>query len=272
MPATHDIPAIRALLEADRAWAAYPLGDLAPGFIEHCSWFQPPGDSGALALLYGAFKPPVLFTQGDPESLATILDEFATEPAVYLHVRPEMLPVLATRYRVVELRRMWRMVLGQNARRAAPSPEVVRLSSAERSAVEQLYSDGEAFGERPDFFFPSMLDEGVFYGLWENAQLVAVAGTHLVVPGEDVAAVGNVYTRRDRRGRGLAASVTSSVIHELLRMRIRTIVLNVNQSNAQAIRVYEGLGFRRHCSYFEGLAECARGADTRGCGVETLTS
>ena len=100
-----------------------------------------------------------------------------------------------------------------------------------------------------------MLDEGVFYGIWENGQLAAAAGTHLVVPGEDVAAVGNVYTRRDRRGLGLAASVTCSVVDELLRMRIRTIVLNVNQSNAPAIRVYERLGFTRHCSYYEGLAE-----------------
>ena len=82
MPALHNIPAIRALLEADRAWAAYPLGDLAPGFIEHCSWFQPPGGSGALALLYRAVRPPVLFTQGDPEPLAAILDEFCTESAV----------------------------------------------------------------------------------------------------------------------------------------------------------------------------------------------
>ena len=100
-----------------------------------------------------------------------------------------------------------------------------------------------------------MLDQGAFHGLWENGQLLAVAGTHLVAPTEDVAAVGNVYTRRDRRGRGLAAAVTSAVVDELLRMRIRTIVLNVNQSNAAAIRVYERLGFRRHCSYFEGLAE-----------------
>ena len=133
MPAAHDIPAIRALLEADRAWAAYALGDLAPGFIEHCSWFQPRGDSGALALLYGAFKPPVLFTHGDPESLATILDEISTEPAVYLHVRPEILPILATRYRIVELRRMWRMVLGQNAC-LAPSSEVASIASQPASS------------------------------------------------------------------------------------------------------------------------------------------
>jgi ribosomal protein S18 acetylase RimI-like enzyme len=254
MPEIHDIHAIRGLLEADRAWAAYPLGDLAPGFFEHCSWFQPQTGS-ALALLYRAVNPPVLFMQGNPESLATILNDFSTEPGVYLHVRAEMLPILATRYRIVELRHMWRMVLGRNARRVASSSDVVRLSSLQRSAVEQLYLDGDVSGERPDFFFSSMLDEGVFYGVWENGQLVAVAGTHLVVPSEDVAAVGNVYTRRDRRGLGLAATVTSAVTHELLRMRIRTIVLNVNQSNASAIRVYERLGFTRHCSYCEGLAE-----------------
>jgi len=255
MPALHDIPAIRSLLEADRAWAAYPLGDLAPGFIEHCSWFQPRAGSGSLALLYRAVKPPVLFTQGDPDSLGAILDEFSTEPAVYLRVRPEILPALATRYRIVELRRMWRMVLSPSVHLPAPTREVIRLSSSERSAVEQLYADGGACGESPDFFSPSMLDEGVFYGAWENRQLVAAAGTHLVVPSEDIAAVGNVYTRRDRRGRGLAASVTSAVAGELLRMGIRTVVLNVNQSNAPAIRVYERLGFTRHCPYYEGLAE-----------------
>ena len=197
----------------------------------------------------------MLFTQGDPESLAPILDEFSTEPAVHLHVRPEILPLLATRYSLVEPPRMWRMLLERDAYRGTSRSDVVRLSSSQRSAVEQLYADGDACGERPDFFFPSMLDQGAFHGLWENGQLLAVAGTHLVAPTEDVAAVGNVYTRRDRRGRGLAAAVTSAVVDELLRMRIRTIVLNVNQSNAAAIRVYERLGFRRHCSYFEGLAE-----------------
>src|SRR5437867_12742403 len=106
MPAMHDIEAIRALLEIDRVWAAYPLGDLAPGFFQHCSWFQPPGGGGALALMYRAFAPPVLFTQGDPESLAAILDEFSTESTVHLHVRPEILPLLATRYSLVEPRHM----------------------------------------------------------------------------------------------------------------------------------------------------------------------
>jgi ribosomal protein S18 acetylase RimI-like enzyme len=245
---------IRQLLEIDRIWAAYPLGDLAPGFFENCSWFRPPGSSGALVMLYREFTPPVLFAQGDPGDVATILDEFSTEPSIYLHVRPEMLPVLETRYEIVELRPMWRMVLERNKYRSASTPDVVRLSSAQESAVRRLFDDGAISGESPDFFSPSMLDAGVFYGLREDDALVAVAGTHLAVPGEDVAAVGNVYIRRDRRGRGLAARVTSAVVEELLQLKIGTIVLNVNQSNTPTIKVYERLGFRRHCNYYEGMA------------------
>src|SRR5260370_30296457 len=109
MPALRDIAAIRTVLEIDRVWAAYPLGDLAPGFFEHCSWFQSQSDAGALAVLYRASAPPVLFAQGPAPSLATILDEFSTDPSVYLHVRPEALPVVSTRYRIVKLRRVGRM-------------------------------------------------------------------------------------------------------------------------------------------------------------------
>src|SRR6266853_6238786 len=149
MPLLRDIAAIRTALEIDRIWAAYPLGDLAPGFFEHCSWFQPSGDAAALAVIYRAFTPPVLFTQGAPASLATILDEFCAAPRVYLHVRPEVLLVLAARYQILELRPMWRMVLDRSAHWS--SHGVTRLSSQYESAVEELYGDGDAKGERPDF-------------------------------------------------------------------------------------------------------------------------
>jgi predicted GNAT family acetyltransferase len=99
-----------------------------------------------------------------------------------------------------------------------------------------------------------MLQDGVFFGTREAGELVAAAGTHLVACSEGVAAVGNVYTRRDRRGRGLAARTTSAVVGELLRMNVATIALNVSRNNDVAIRVYERLGFLRYCAYYEGLA------------------
>ncbi|MBF8284938.1 MAG: N-acetyltransferase protein, partial [Anaerolineales bacterium] len=58
----------------------------------------------------------------------------------------------------------------------------------------------------------------------------------------------------DRRGRGLAARVTSAVTAALLEMRLRTVALNVNQHNAPAVRVYERLGYERYCAFHEGVA------------------
>ena len=55
--------------------------------------------------------------------------------------------------------------------------------------------------------------------------LVAVAGTHLLAPEEGAAAIGNIYTRRDRRGRGLGRAVTSAVLADLA--GIETVGLNV---------------------------------------------
>ena len=63
-----------------------------------------------------------------------------------------------------------------------------------------------------------------------------------------------MYTRRDRRGRGLAGCLTSAVTQELLRMNIPVVGLNVSQRNSAAIRVYERLGFATHCEFVEGPA------------------
>ena len=84
--------------------------------------------------------------------------------------------------------------------------------------------------------------------------MVAAAGIHVAAPAEGVAGIGNVYTRRDRRGRGLAGRAIAGVVNELQRRGVRTIGLNVSQENAAAIRTYERLGFVRYCEFYEGIA------------------
>src|ERR1700694_4303607 len=98
MPEITDRAAIRGLLERDRAWSVYALGDLEPGYFEHCSWFHT--GSSALALLYRAFTTAVLFTMGEPEEMTRLLDEIGNQPALYLQVRPEVVPLVAARYRL----------------------------------------------------------------------------------------------------------------------------------------------------------------------------
>ncbi|HEX4915985.1 MAG TPA: GNAT family N-acetyltransferase, partial [Vicinamibacterales bacterium] len=127
---------------------------------------------------------------------------------------------------------------------------------ADAVALTRLYQDGESTGESPDFFYPAMLESGTFFGMFEGGEIVAAAGTHLVAPDEGAAAIGNVYTRRDRRGRGYGRIVTSAVIADLREMG--TIGLNVKAGNLPAIRIYESLGFSRHCEFAEALATARR--------------
>jgi GNAT superfamily N-acetyltransferase len=252
MPPVTDPHVIRALLETDRPWSVYALGDLCAAQFPHTTWFHAPGP--ALALLYHGFNPPVLITLGRPAALRAVLEEVAGQIEMYLHVRPEVVPLLEETYRVVGRKEMARMILDPALFRGGRSDEVTRLGGGDLEALRRLYADGEPAGEAPDFFAPSMLAEGVYFGVREGDELAAAAGTHLVAENEGVAAVGNVYTRRDRRGRGLASRLVAAVAAELLDRGVRTIALNVARDNAQARRVYEKLGFVHYCDFVEGLA------------------
>ena len=259
MPPETDRAAIRARLSADRAWAVYALGDLAPGLFEHTTWHTArSGD--ALLMLFGAFETPVLFAQGMPAGVEPLLAEITHRPRLNLSIRPEILPLIQARYVVSHETPMWRMVLDPARFPGHPS-HAVRLSVADYPALLRLHADGESTCEAPDFFSPYMVEQGIFYGIFEGERLVATAGTHLVAPGEGVAAVGNVYTRRDRRGQGLASQVTGSVTAELLRHMPpgAVIALNVRQDNAPALSVYQRLGYTHYCRFYEGVAERAPG-------------
>ncbi len=253
MPSISDPSSIRRLLETDRAWAVYALGDLSPQLFPHCAWFCPAEGQCAVVLLCRAFATPVLFTLGATSLVRRLLDEIGEPREIYLHVRPEIVPIVAEKYRVLHEKSMWRMVLAETRGPKGADAKAARLGPADLPALKELYADGNAAGEAPDFFH-AWLEEGVFFGVWEGDRLAAAAGTHLVVPAEGVAAIGNVYTRRDRRGRGLGESVMKAVTRDLLRLKLRTIALNVEQRNAAAIRLYERLGFVRYCAFHEALA------------------
>ena len=249
MPLLQDLNKVRTILNRDRPWSAYILGDLAPGSVEHCTFHCTENGDGIVALYKGLGFQILFWLNAE----AAVLDEFH-EAAVFLNVRLQDAGMLAGRYRFVEPKLMGRFILDLQTWRPAPVVGAQRLTAAHLAALQTLYADGEEDNDQPDFFYPNMLTEGIFYACWEGSELIAVAGTHQVVQQESVAAVGNVYTRRDRRGKGLAASMTSAVTIELLKMGISTIVLNVEAAKPNARRVYERLGFQLHCEFLEGRA------------------
>ena len=254
MPPTAEIAAIREILLTDRVWAIYALADLAPEYCAHAHWLVAPDGRPALLLIYRGFEPPVLFAHGAAADLTGLVGAIAEEPEFYLSVRPDFLPLMtAAGYPIRSEKRMWRMLL--DPREFGPAEgRTERLGPADLDDLRQLYRDGEAAGEAPPFFDQSMLTGGVYYGVREHGAIVAAAGTHVLAMEESVAAVGNVYTRRDRRGLRLGTWATSAVAGELLRLGLQTIALNVEESNIAAGRIYSRLGFKRYCAYVEGAA------------------
>jgi len=243
MPALTDKPAIRALLQRDRRWCVYALGDLTPRMFAKCQWFTPD-----LTLVLHDYGTSILFAHGTA-SIREALGH-VTWP-VHLQVQPDALAEVARHATVTNVKHMIRMAWTGGSTRI--SDRVSRLGAKDVAALERLYADGESTGESPDFFYASMVTDGVFFGIYKGPDLLAAAGTHLVSRDEGAAAIGNVYVRRDRRGRGLGRAVTEAVVHELA--GITTIGLNVRADNTAAIRVYESLGFAPHCDFREALAE-----------------
>jgi GNAT superfamily N-acetyltransferase len=237
---------IRAILRRDPAWCVYALGDLSPRMFPKCQWFAPD-----LTLVLHDYGTSILFAHG----IGSICEALAHVAwPIHLQVQPDALDEVSRHAHVANVKHMIRMVWTGGSTRV--SDRVTRLRATDVTALERLFADGNAAGESPDFFYASMVTDGVFFGVYKGEDLIAAAGTHLVSREEGAAAIGNVYVRRDRRGRGLGRAVTAAVIHELA--GIETVGLNVRADNDAAIRVYESLGFVRHCEFFEALATGAR--------------
>ncbi|MDP2055663.1 MAG: GNAT family N-acetyltransferase [Acidobacteriota bacterium] len=250
MPLLTDKTAIRAILRRDPVWGVYALGDLAPRMFPKTQWFSP-GFGPDLALVLHDFGTSILFAIGTGAAREAL--EHVRWP-VHLQVQQDALDEVA-RYAVIENQcQMWRMGWHgpPEGGRHIDKTGAVRLGAADVPALLQLYSDGEATGESPDFFYPSMVTDGVFFGVYDGDALVAAAGTHLFAPEEHAVAIGNIYTMRDRRGRGLGGAVTRGVLDVV--KDSGTVGLNVRAGNHAALHLYESLGFVRHCLFYEGLA------------------
>lgn len=251
MPHLTELGAIRARLERDTAWAAFSLADLEPVHRPHASWFGP-AEGSAVVLVYAAYDPPIVFCQGSVAEVDALLGEpdvVRLTARAYLNVMPALLHVTGRHFSVFEGRSMVRMRLEPERFQPHDSAPVERLGPEHLDEVRALYAD-----DPPAFFLPSQLRDGVYFGRRERGMLVAVAGTHVVSAAYAVGAIGNVYTRPDCRGRGYASEVTAAVAVELRRLGAATIVLNIVAANVQARRVYERIGFREYCVYYEGVA------------------
>lgn len=251
---TRDRALLRDFLERDRLRAAYALCDLDAREFGRTRWgiATRGGETVAVVLEYTGLTPQPLFAMGEPDATAEILRHVVRPRLVYLAADATMLPSIEQVYRVdpgPPMLRMW-------VDRASFTPYsgvALRLLPVEIGDLNRLYGYGFT-----SWLPAESISSGVYYGVRDGGRLVAAAGTHVISPEARMAAVGNVMTHPEHRGRGYAKLTTSAVTQELLRT-CDQVVLNVRSDNPAAIAAYSSLGYREHCTFEERLAR-RRGA------------
>ena len=265
---TRDVALLRELLETDRAGGAYLLGDLEAPFFDKGTWFvaTPPvgstasaGRTRALAivLVFEAFCVPTVLSFGDRDGVDAIVRRAALPSDCYLKIPPEHEASFAATFDIRERDVMKVMVLDRSDYRPSlDGHEVRRLDMT--FPIDKIL---EVYKSYPGHFFePGQVAGGVYFGSFERERLVAVAGTHVYSPSGRVAAVGNIVTASNARGRGHGAACTGAVIEELHARGCDTIVLHVAAANSPAQACYRRLGFHVHGPILQLRAERSQGS------------
>ena len=250
--------ALHKILARDPIWTAYALADLQPEFDPYCHWYR--AEDG-IVLIFTGLEPPILLTVGPSAAVGKALKKAVLPDQVYVSTRIEHLPLVEALYDLSDdARPMLRMALQDTAVINAVAIDtetrsmVVRLTRKDEKEIDTLLQIGGPF--TPDGYDPFQLENGVFFGIrGERGELLAMGGTHIVDWQQGIGTIGNMYTHPAHRGRGYGSTILQEVVATLLQQDVSNIVLNVDQRNAGAQRIYKRLGFVEHCPFMEGSGQ-----------------
>jgi RimJ/RimL family protein N-acetyltransferase len=240
---------LRTLLESQRAYAAYAIGQLQPRLFARTSCWLSRGSGGQALLLHSAGGlGNALFAQGTVDALEAVLRLHPGPRYTFLTCELHQLETVRRHYELPDHNAVLRMLVDRDTFRDAPG-QSVRLSGRDVREINRLYrADGT-----PAFYTAQNIDDAVYYGAVEGGRLVAVAGTHVISYEDGVAVAGNVFVHPRYRGHGLGTLVTGAVTRELLR-GCRDVVLSVDPRNLAAVHAYQKLGYREVGKLIEGAA------------------
>jgi GNAT superfamily N-acetyltransferase len=248
--AVSDRSEIGSFLRRDRIYAAYALGELDGPNRSRTAWAMAHDDAGrptALAMHHEGLVPQPLFLMGAPDGCRAILESVLKPRDAYLQATELQEAALRDIYELDTPIVMLRMAVDRASFIPFAGP-AERLTALDVDDLNRLYQLGYRAG-----FPPSVVEDGVYYGVRVRGRLVSAAGTHAINPREEIAVVGNVMTHVDFRGHDFAKMVTSAVTAELLD-RVADVALNVHADNDPAVAAYARLGYRTHCQLIERLA------------------
>jgi ribosomal protein S18 acetylase RimI-like enzyme len=233
---------------------AYSLGDLDDFFWPHTRWlgWEQDGALAQIVLLYDEPDPPVMLALAESpvSGMGRLLAAIEAElpDAVYAHLSPGLVETLAPTLLPTSPPIPHRKLgLVDRSRLLGHGDTAVQLGPDDLGEVLAFYERAYP----GTWFEPRMLETRRYLGIREAGALVCVAGVHVWSPDWRVAALGNVATLPEARGRGLATAACAQLCLLLLDDGIDVISLNVRADNAAAIAAYDRLGFVHAADYVE---------------------
>lgn len=247
---------LASFFAADLPLHIYEIGDLDEFFWPNTKWFgwENGGDLHSVALFYSGTNTPtlLLLERSRPDTSIALLG--AVQSHLPSHYYAHLSPGLASHLGDRKLN-----AHGRHLKMSLTTP--ARIQDAETDDIEPLNASHcdelNSFYEKSypgHWFMPQMLATGQYFCIRCEGSLAAVAGVHVYSPEYGVAALGNITTLPELRGKGLGRRVTARLCQSL-REHVTTIGLNVHADNAPAIRCYRALGFEVVAEYDEFMIE-----------------
>ena len=250
----HDKSTIETFLRGNAFLNIYGLGDLDDFFWPYTTWYALTDTAGvqAIALIYTGGSLPclhalaeddkVIYTEELLRCLIPILPR-----SFDAHLSLGLESILAEHYALRPHGRHYKMALRDKSLLSNfDVSQATGLSMSHLNEIISLFKKAYP----GNFFEPRILETKQYYGIRQSGELVSAAGVHVYSRRYRVAALGNITTHPDYRGKGYGTIVTARVCKSLL-YDIDHIGLNVKADNTSAVKCYERLGFEVIDSYGE---------------------
>jgi ribosomal protein S18 acetylase RimI-like enzyme len=229
----------------------YTIGDLDDFFWPHTVWYAiyDIGEIQSIALLYTGMTPNtlLLFYDKDPGYSIRLLDSIRNllPDRFNVHLSPGLIDVFGKDNVLENYGRNFRMILKHDP------PEVIdnnirQLGLRDLNIIKNLYE----VAYPSNWFDSRMVETGKYLGYFHDEALIGIAGIHVYSSEYRIAALGNIATHPDFRGRKIAFKLTSALCLNL-KTKVDLIGLNVSSENKPAIKCYENIGFEIRSTYDE---------------------
>jgi ribosomal protein S18 acetylase RimI-like enzyme len=229
----------------------YAIGDLDDFYWPFTTWYAiyELNEIKSIALLYSGMSPSTFLLFHDKDSYYSTQLLKSVKPLLpeklNVHLSPGLINVFGKENIIEDYGQNYRMVL-MKAPEQISDENIRKMTVRDLNEINSLYK----IAYPSNWFDSRMVETRKYFGYFNKGILVGIAGIHVYSMQYRIAALGNIATHPDFRGRKIAYKLTSYLCNNL-KKTVDLIGLNVKSENSAAIKCYNNIGFEIRSSYDE---------------------